>query len=161
MILRYSYHSEHNADKQDRWIHFALFLVAVLVTAAAAWQFYVHFTEWRTEESWYHLILGVVYLVVAGILAYLGIRQSRASRGETDRYVRVGEEELVWHLTQFEKERSLALADIKRVDRRNVRDLALTLTSGEVVVLPIYLIASHEKQEDLLKVLWSIVPQRD
>ena len=160
MKLRYSYHSEHNADRQDRWIHFVLYLGALALLLAAAQQLLVHFFGWESSTTGYwHLTLPAIYLIVAAVLAFLGGRARNASRGEADRYVRIDDERILWHLTQVDAETSVALANIERVDRRTIRDLVLTLESGEEKVLPIYLIANHEKQEELLRTLWHIVPK--
>lgn len=161
MKLRYSYHSEHNADKQDRWIHFVLFIGAILLLLAGGHQLYVHFTGWQTtgDDSYRHLMLGIIYLMSGIVIALWGMRLHNVSNGEADRFVRVDEEQITWDLTQIDGERSIQLADIARVERTSVRDLALTLASEQTVILPIYLIANEEKQEELLKVLWEIVPQ--
>lgn len=160
MKLRYSYHSEHNADQQDRWIHFVLFIGALALALAAVQQFYVQFFSWQAaeEESYLHLILGIAYGFITAVLIFWGVRLRNASRGEADRYVRINDEKLTWDLTQVDGEQKISLSDIKRVDRKSIRDLALTLKSGQTIMLPIYLIANHDKQEELLRVLWEIIP---
>ncbi|MFT5999474.1 MAG: hypothetical protein ACI81P_001932, partial [Neolewinella sp.] len=58
MILRYSYHSEHNAEPSNRWIHFLLFLGAFILLLAAGQQLFLYFTDWHAaddEHSWWHL----------------------------------------------------------------------------------------------------------
>lgn len=161
MKLRYSYHSEHSADNKDRWILFGLFIWSILMVLAGAQQLSVHFTSWGAagDSSYRHLVLGIIYLMVAAVLMFLGTRHYTASQGDADRYVRVEEENLVWELTQVDGKQTIPLATIQRVERRSIRDLELTLTSGEAMVLPIYLIAEQDKQEELLKVLWGIVPK--
>jgi hypothetical protein len=94
MKLRYAYHSEHNADKQDRWIHFVLFVGALLLLLAASQQLFLHFTAWHAADeahNWNHLILGIVYLLIAGPLTFIGLRLKNNSQGDADRYVRIGE----------------------------------------------------------------------
>lgn len=161
MKLLYSYHSEHSATNKDRWIHFALFLGAILLLLAGAQQLYVHFTSWQTTDdaSYWHLTVGVIYLVIAALMTFLGTRLHTTSQGDADRYVRVEQKNLVWDLTQVDGKQTVPLSTIQRVDRRSIRDLELTLATGEKMVLPIYLVASHDKQEELLKVLWEIVPK--
>jgi len=160
MKLRYSYHSEHNADKQDRWIHFVLFIGAIALVLAAAQQLYVQFFSWQAADdgSYLHLILGLAYLLIAAVLIFWGLRLRNASRGEADRYVRIDDKYLTWDLTQVDGEQKITLDDLERVDRQSIRDLALTLKSEQTVILPIYLIANHDKQEELLKLLWKITP---
>ncbi|MEM9928645.1 MAG: phage holin family protein [Bacteroidota bacterium] len=156
MRLRYSYHSEHHAEPRDRWIHFLLFIGAFALLLAAGQQFFLYFTDWHAaddEHSWWHLILALVYLLIGGVLAYLGYRQEHASRGAIDRYVRVGEDDLVWSLTQRTDEEKIKLADVAAVERLNIRDLKITLKDGTVAILPIFLVANAEKQAELIQVL--------
>lgn len=156
MKLRYSYHSEHHGEPRDRWAHFLLFLAALLLLFAAAQQAFLFFTDWHASDedpSWWPPVLGLLYLTVGGALAYLGYRHERGSRGGCDRYVRVGEDELVWSLTQRVAEDRLPLAEIVGVEQPTVRELRLTLRDGTTVVLPFYLITSTGKQEELLAVL--------
>jgi len=159
MILRYSYHSEHHAEPRARWVHFLLFLGAFILLLAAGQQLFLYFTDWHTSEeehSWWHLGLGLGYLLVGGGLAYAGYRHEYASRGPADRYVRVSNDELTWSLTQKLEEQKIALADIAGMERLNVRDLKLTLKDGNTVILPIYLVTNEAKQEELMEVLGSL-----
>lgn len=162
MKLLYNYHSEHNAGQKDRWMHFVLFLGAMALVLAAFHQFYVQFFSWRAadEASFWHLTLGIIYLIIAGIFTFIGLRVHNAGQGDADRYLRIDEKNLVWDLTQIDGEQSLRLVDIEGVDRQSIRDLTLTLKSAQTVIIPIYLIASQEKQEELLKVLWEIIPSK-
>ncbi|TXF88684.1 hypothetical protein FUA23_13540 [Neolewinella aurantiaca] len=158
MKLRYTYHSEHHAEPKDRWIHFLLFLGAFLLLLAAGQQWFMYFTDWHAsdqEHSLWHLGLGIVYLVIGAVLAYIGYRHEHASRGATDRYVRIDETHLRWSLTQKIDEASVALADIAAIERTNIRDLRVTLKNGENVILPIFLIASEGKQEELMEAIRS------
>lgn len=156
MKLRYTYHSEHHAEPTDRWVHFLLFLGAFLLLLAAGQQWFLYFTDWHAsdqEHSLWHLGLGVIYLVIGAVLAYIGYRHEHASRGVNDRYVRIDETHLRWSLTQKIDEKTVLLTDIASVERPNVRDLKLTLTDGSTVTLPIFLVASEGKQEELLATL--------
>ena len=160
MKLRYTYHSEHHADPKDRWVHFVLFLGAFLLLIAAGQQWFLFFTDWHAsdqEHSYWHLGLGIIYLIIGGVLAYIGYRHEHASRGACDRYARIDETHLRWSLTQKVDETAVALAEIKKVKRTNIRDLQLTLADGSIVVLPIYLIASEGKQEELMVALNSFL----
>jgi len=160
MKLRYSYHSEHHAEPSDRWVHFLLFLGAFLLLLAAGQQFFLFATDWHASDeghSWWHLALGLIYLFVGATLAYVGYRHEHASRGPADRYVRIGEDNLSWSLTQKVDEKKVALADIAAVERLNIRDLKLTLQNGDTVILPIYLITSDAKQEELLTSLNDVI----
>jgi hypothetical protein len=156
MILRYSYHSEHHAEPRARWVHFLLFLGAFILLLAAGQQLFLYFTDWHAtddENSWWHLGLGLGYLLVGGGLAYAGYRQEYASRGPADRYVRISDDDLTWNLTQKRDEQKIALADIASVERLNVRDLKVTLKDDNAVILPIYLVTNEAKQEELMAVL--------
>lgn len=160
MRLRYSYHSEHHAEPTDRWVHFLLFLGAFLLLLAAGQQFFLFVTDWHASDeahSWWHLTLGLIYLLVGAALAYAGYRHEHASRGPADRYVRVGEEDLTWSLTQKVDEKKVALADISTVERPNIRDLKLTLKDGSSVILPVYLVTCQAKQNDLLATLNEVI----
>lgn len=160
MKLRYSYHSEHHAEPSDRWVHFLLFLGAFLLLLAAGQQFFLFATDWHASDeghSWWHLTLGLAYLLVGAAMAYIGYRHEHASRGPADRYVRIGEDDLTWSLTQKLDEQNVALADITAVDRPNIRDLKLTLKGEKSVVLPIYLITCDAKQEELLTTLGEVI----
>lgn len=160
MKLRYSYHSEHHAEPSDRWVHFLLFLGAFVLLLAASQQFFLFATDWHASDeghSWWHLILGLIYLLVGATLAYVGYRHEHASRGPADRYVRIGEEDLSWSLTQKLEEKKIALADIAAVERTNIRDLKLTLQDGNTVILPVFLITSDAKQEELLTTLNELI----
>ncbi|MEO0733156.1 MAG: hypothetical protein AAFZ52_09995 [Bacteroidota bacterium] len=159
MKLHYVYHSEHNADAQDRWVHFLLFAGALVLLFAGGQQLFLFFTDWHAtdhEHSWWHLGLGLGYLVVGLGLGYYGYRVDRASRGAADRYVRVDEEYLSWHLHQQDDKEQVALAQIKKVERRNIRDLVLTLKSGTEITLPVFLIGNEGKQEELMRVLGEV-----
>lgn len=160
MRLRYSYHSEHHAEPTDRWVHFLLFLAAFVLLLAAGQQWFLWWTDWHATDdgnSHYHLGLGTLYLVTGALLAYGGYRQEHASRGDDDRYVRIGETDLTWSLTQVTDEQCLPLADLRAVDHANVRELKLTLTDGTVTVLPIYLVTNLAKQEELVATLQAVV----
>lgn len=160
MKLRYSYHSEHHAEPSARWVHFLLFLGAFILLLAAGQQFFLFATDWHASDeghSWWHLTLGLIYLTVGAVLAYVGYRHEHASRGPADRYVRIGEDDLTWSLTQKLEEKKIALADIASVERPNIRDLKISLKDGEVVILPIFLITSEGKQEELLATLKEVL----
>ncbi|OAV43321.1 hypothetical protein [Lewinella sp. 4G2] len=156
MPLRFTYHSEHHADKQDRWIHFLLFAGAFLLLIAGLYELFLFITDWNSaeeEHSYYYLIFAVGYLLLGGLLAYAGIRHVNANHDPADRYVRVSETELIWSLTQHPDVFKVALADIASVEQPNVRDLVITKKDGGKEVLPIYLISNEEKQRELVKVL--------
>ncbi|MFT4751368.1 MAG: hypothetical protein ACI819_001820 [Neolewinella sp.] len=160
MKLRYTYHSEDHAEPRDRWVHFLLFLGAFLLLLAAGQQWFLYFTDWHAadnENSYWHLGLGVAYLIVGALLAYIGYRHKHASRSATDRYARIDETHLRWSLTQKADEETILLADIASVDQPNVRDLKVTLKDGNTVIVPIYLIAGEEKQEELLETVRNIL----
>ena len=59
--------------------------------------------------------------------------------------------------TQKADEETILLADIASVDQPNVRDLKVTLKDGNTVIVPIYLIAGEEKQEELLETVRNIL----
>ena len=156
MKLRYTYHSEHHADNKDRWFHFVLFAGAFLLLLAAGQQFFLFFTDWHAsdeEHSWWHLGLGVTYLLGGLLMAYAGYRADHASRGDLDRYVRVSEKHLSWKLDQKEGEQELLLEDITGIERPNIRDLVLKIQGGSQIFLPIYLVTHEGKQNELMAIL--------
>ena len=156
MKLLYSYHNVHNASQQSRWIHFILFIGAFLLVLLALQQLYLYFTAWHvTDETrnWQTLILGCVYLTLAGIFSWFTVRSKYAAKQATDRYVRVTEDQLLWKLTQKEAVQSVPLRSITAIEQPNIRDLILHLSSDEQVTLPIYLIADEGKQKALLAAL--------
>ncbi|MEM1358161.1 MAG: hypothetical protein AAGF89_08180 [Bacteroidota bacterium] len=156
MKLRYSYHSEHHADTQDRWMHFLLFAGALLLLFAAGQQFFLFFTDWHAadhEHSWWPLGLGALYLFFGLGIAYLGYRLDSNSRGNADRYIRIDEDYLSWHLHQQDQVEQVALAEVAEVERTNIRDLVISLKSGSKITLPIYLVGNEAKQKELITVL--------
>jgi hypothetical protein len=160
MKLRYSYHSDHHAGPTNRWVHFTLFLGAFLLLLAAGQQWFLYFTDWHTSEEdhpYWHLALGLLYLLVGGTMVYFGYRQKNARRGVANRYVRVGEDQLAWRLGQESAKQTVDLKDLATVERPNIRDLKLTLNDGTTITLPIYLIASEPKQDELLETLTALV----
>lgn len=155
MKLRYRYHSEHHAGLRDRYLHFVYFAIALPLLLFAWIEFDAHRKSWETtgDQSLRPVLAIVGSVIGAGLMIFQGIRASRATRGKADRYVRINDEHIVWNLTQVEGEQRVALADVDRVQRRSIRDLELTLKSGEKRALPIYLIAGDAQQEELLRVL--------
>lgn len=129
-----------------------------MLLLAAGQQWFLYFTDWHAadhEHSYWHLGLGVIYLIVGAVLAYIGYRHKHASHGACDRYARIDETHLRWSLTQKADEETILLADVASVERPNVRDLKVTLKDGSTVILPIFLIASEGKQEELIETVQS------
>lgn len=156
MKLRYSYHSEHQAKFSERWFHFLLYLIAFFLLLAAGQKFFLFATDWRTsddEQSWWLLIQGLIFLLMGGTAAYTGYVYKRATRSLAERFVQIGEKTLNWNLTQEPDYKKVVLADLAAVERPNIRDLKLTLKDGITVILPIYLITSEAKQDELLNTL--------
>ena len=160
MTLRYTYHSEHHADRQDRWVHFLLFAGAFLLLIGGVYELFLFFTDWThdaQEHSWWHLVISLLYLLLGGLLAYAGIRHVHAGKHHpSERYVRVDDERLVWRLDQLDTEQRVPLASIASVHQPSIRDLVITLRDGSRRTLPIYLVTNSEKQEELVRELNSV-----
>lgn len=153
MTLRYTYHSEHHADRQDRWIHFLLYAGAFLLFLAGLYELFLFFTDWNGaegEHSYWYLLFGLGYLLIGGLLAYTGYRYNNHQGDASERFVRMNATELSWNLEQEDKVHRVLLADIQSVEHPNVRDLVLNLKDEGRQVLPIYLIANPEKQQELI-----------
>ncbi len=157
MKLHYSYHSEHHASPFDRWRHFLLYLCALLLVYAGSSALYYHFTHWEggeDERQWWQLLLGIVYLLTGGLLAYLAYRHETHRHTDlTERFVHIDDTHLEWNLEQNEEIHRVALADVIAAERTNIRDLVLEREDGSRVIFPIYLVVGNEKQEDLIRVL--------
>lgn len=158
MKLRFSYHSEHHADRTDRWRHFLHYAGALLLIIAGNQQLYYYFTHWSGSDGggarWWNLALGLLCLMVGLWLAYSVFRAEDSDTVEaTDRYVRVDERQLVWKLEQGQPEQRLLLAEVAAVQRMNVRQLDIRLRDGSVRSLPIFLVPGREKQDELIRTL--------
>lgn len=160
MKLRYSYHSEPTTKPRARWVHFLLFSGAFLLLVAAAQQFFLFFTDWHAsdqEHSYWFLILGLVYLLLGGLLAWWGYRLVNARRANFARYVHIDEAFITWQLYQPDGVQRLALKDLVKAEQLNVRELQLTRADGSTQVLPIYLVDGAAKQEELLATLRTVI----
>ena len=156
MKLRYSYRPEHQAAGRHRWVHFLLFAAAALLLIGGIYELFLFFTDWNhdvDDHSWWYLVFAAIYLAIGSLLAYAGIRHVNANRHPGERYVRVDDEKLSWHLTQTGEAEEVALADIESVAEPNVRDLVITTKGGSVKTLPIYLITDPAKQRGLVAIL--------
>lgn len=154
MILRYTYHSEHHADRQHRWVHFLTFAGAVLLLIAGAYELFLFFTDWHSSDDahgYWTLALALAYLIVGGALTYAGIRHVNHADHTTERYVRVDDENLMYHLGK--EEGTIPLTQIANVNRPNIRDLRIELKDGSTRLLPLYLITNKEKQDELITTL--------
>ncbi len=160
--MRYTYHSEHNAGHQHRWMRFLLFAGAFLLLLAGLYELFLFFTDWSAAEddhAWWYLALAVLYLSLGGLLTYAGLRHLNGKSHPEERFLTVSDDAIRWSLTQDPTTHELPLEDLAGVERLNVRDLRLTTKSGEHRVVPIYLIANEPKQEQLLTVLNTYLQQ--
>ncbi len=160
MKLRYSYHSEPTAKPRAPWVHFLLFSGAFLLLVAAAQQFFLFSTDWHAsdqEHSYWFLILGLVYLLLGGALAWWGFRLVKARRSDFERYVHIDDASITWQLYQPDGVQRMALKDLVKAEQLNVRELQLTRTDGSTLVLPIYLVDGEAKQEELLETLRKVI----
>ncbi len=159
MTPTYDFHTPPPPNpRTTRLLHWLFYLGALLLLVAAIHSLYLYFTHWSGGEDdhpiW-QLVLGLVYLVVSGLIAYATYTHGRGDDGKTplQRYVRIQEGKLVYELDQLNGRQEIALDRIDRVTRASVRDLLLELRGGERVLLPIYLIDDEGKQEELEEVL--------
>lgn len=159
----YSYHADHPNPRTTRLLHVLFYLGALLLLAAAGHSLYLYFTHWSAPDDssgvW-HLLLGLIYLVVSGLIAYATYTHGgTAGQDETppDRYVEVDNGQLVYELNQLEGRQTVDLGAVARVERPSVRDLVLYLRDGQRVVVPIYLIDDEAKQQELERTLSGLV----
>ena len=156
MTTPFTYHSEHHADRQHRWIHFLMFAAAFVLILAGAYEVFLYFTDWHATEddhSWLHLILAAIYLTIGGLLAFAGYRHIHSDPHVGERFVTIKDGVLSYHLIVTEPTEQIDLTDIVAVEQPNVRDLVLQLRDGSKRILPIYLITNEHKQTELVDAL--------
>ena len=156
MTTPFTYHSEHHADRQHRWIHFLMFAAAFVLILAGIYESFLYLTDWHAAEddhSWFHLVLAGIYLTVGGLLAFAGMRHVRSGQHVGERFVTIKEGTLSYHLITTEPTQRITVAEITAVERRNVRDLVICLRDGTERILPIYLITNELKQAELVEAL--------
>ncbi|CAH0998842.1 hypothetical protein LEM8419_00157 [Neolewinella maritima] len=158
MTPDYDFHTTPPDPRTTGLLHALFYLAAVLLLAAAIYTLYLYFTHWSGGEDdhpiW-QLILGLVYLVASGLIAYATYTHANGSDGEVppERYVRIADGRLVYDLDQLSGRQEVDLDRIVKVSRPSVRDLVLDLSDGTQQVLPIYLIDEDGKQEELERAL--------
>ena len=159
MTPTYDFHTPPPPNpRTTRLLHWLFYLGALLLLVAAIHSLYLYFTHWSGGEDdhpiW-QLVLGLIYLVVSGLIAYATYTHGQGDEEELPppRYVRIENGKLTYELDQLNGRQEIALDRIKRVKRASVRDLLLELRDGERVLLPIYLIDDEGKQAELEEVL--------
>lgn len=153
MIPDYHFRADHPGQGSPRLMYILFYTGAALLLAAAIYEFYLYFTHWAVgDERGYlwQLILGIIYLIVSGIVAYFTYRRSSNSEeAPPDRYVIVQGGVLTYELDQLNGKQRLDLSQLAATSRPSVRDIVLTMRDGREVVLPIYLIDEEDKQAEL------------
>ena len=157
VIPEYHFRTEHPDPGTTRFLHVLFYLGAVLLLVAAVHAFYVYFTTWSGGDDNSHvwqLVLGVVYLIVSGLIAYNTYHHGEDAVGPApERFVSVIDGRMRYSLDQLSGENELDLRRLRAVTRPSVRDLILTLDDDSQRVLPIYLIDEEAKQEELERIL--------
>ena len=159
--MTYSFHADHAAPdpKVTRWLHVLFYLAALLLLLAGSYSLYLYFTHWSAgedDEEWWHLVLGLIYLIISGLIAYATYRHGgpdAVDEAAPPRYVAIENGRMVYELNQLEGRQEVQLSEVERVERPSVRDLILHLRSGQRRVLPIYLIDDEAKQQELEQLL--------
>ena len=158
MTAQYDFHTTPPNPRTTRLLHWLFYLGALLLLVAAIHSLYLYFTHWsggENDSSIWQLILGLVYLVVSGLIAYATYTHGGGDDDEVapPRYVRIRDGKLTYELEQTAGRQEIALDRIVKVTRPSVRDLLLELRDGERILLPIYLIDEEDKQKELEGVL--------
>ncbi|WP_116108058.1 DUF308 domain-containing protein [Lewinella sp. IMCC34191] len=152
MAPDFHFRADHPDPGTTRWLHICFYLGAVLLAIAGVYELYLYATHWSAGEDSSHLwmlILGVIYLVVAGLVAYATYNHGGSGEIPPERFVRIQDGVMTYQLDQLQKEQKIRLANVRSVHRPTVRDLVLELTDGRRVTLPVYLIDEEEKQREL------------
>ncbi len=158
MIPDYHFRAEHANPRTTRLFHLLFYLGAALLLVAAGQSLYFYFTDWSASDDghfWY-LILGLLYLLVSGLIAWFTYHHGDGQETPPDRYVEIRDGIMVWELDQLNGKQRVDLDTVVRADRPSVRDFLLTLQDGTQIVLPIFLVDEEAKQVELENILLAI-----
>ncbi len=139
-------------------LHLLFYLGAVLLLVAAIHSLYLYFTDWSAGDDghfWY-LVLGLVYLLVSGLIAWFTYHHGAGEETPPDRYLEIRNGVMTWELDQLKGKQRVDLKSVVRAERPSVRELSLTLQGGREVVLPIYLVDEEAKQVELENILLTV-----
>ncbi|NJB86770.1 hypothetical protein GGR26_002547 [Lewinella marina] len=156
MIPDYHFRADHSATGTARWIYLLLYAGAALLLVAAVYELYLYFTHWAIGDERDHvwqLILGILYLVVSGLVAYFTSQRHGREETPPERFVTIKDGILTYQLDQLNGKQRVDLRHLVATRRPSVRDLTLELKDGQRVELPIYLIDDEAKQAELEKIL--------
>ena len=158
MVAEYHFRAAHPNPRTTRWLHVLFYCGALLLALAGAYELYQYATHWTDGTDHSHvwqLVLGVVYLTVAGLVASATYHHGGSGEIPPDRYVDIRNGKLIYELDQLAGKQTVELGELRRVTRPSVRELILELRDGSQQVLPVYLIDEDEKQAELERVLRS------
>ena len=158
MIPDYHFRTEHPNPQTTRLLHLLFYLGAVLLLVAAGHSLYLYFTDWSAGDDghfWY-LLLGLIYLLVSGLIAWFTYHHGDGHETPPDRYVEIRDGTMIWELDQLNGKQTVDLNTVVQADRPSVRDFLLTLEDGRQVILPIYLVDEENKQVELENILMGV-----
>lgn len=158
MIPDYRFRTAPPDPRTTRLLHWLFYLGALLLLVAAVHSLYRYLTEWTAGDDNSHLwdlLLGIVYLIASGLIAYATYRHGSGPREELapERYADIKDGILTYQLDQLSGTQRIDLGQVRQVTKPSVRELVLTTEGGERHVLPIYLIDEEEKQRELEGIL--------
>ncbi len=156
MADEFHFHADHPDPDTTRWLHVSFYIGALLLAIAGVYELYRYATHWAVgdDQSYlWQLILGIVYLVVAAVIAYGTYNHGGSGEIPPERFVHITGGTMVYQLDQLNGRQEIRLADIQAVHRPSVRDLILELIGGQKVIMPIYLIDEAEEQAKLENIL--------
>ena len=152
MAADFHFRADHPNPRTTRWLHVLFYVGAFLLAFAGVYELYQYATHWTDGNDHSHLwqlALGIVYLIVAALIAYATYNHGGSGEIPPDRYVEVTGNTLVYELDQLDGRQTVDLRNLVAVDRPSVRELYLELRDGRRVVLPVYLIDDEARQEAL------------
>lgn len=156
MVAEYHFRADHPNPRTTRWLHVMFYCAALLLALAGVYELYQYATHWTDGTDHRHvwqLVLGLVYLVVAGLVTYATYHHGGSGEVPPERYVAIRNGRLEYELDQLAGKQTVDLRSLRRITRPSVRELILELHDGRQQILPVYLIDEEEKQEELERVL--------
>jgi hypothetical protein len=158
VIADYQFRSDHQPDpRTTRWFHLLFYLGALLLLVAAVHSIYVYWTDWSAGDDNSHLwnlLLGLVYLIVSGLIAYATYHHGRGREEPApSRYLIIEDGVMTYELDQLAGRRVVDLTGLESVSQPSVRELRLRFRDKEDLSLPVYLIDEPEKQVELRETL--------
>ncbi|MGB3800889.1 MAG: DUF308 domain-containing protein [Lewinella sp.] len=152
MAPEFHFRADHPDPGTTRWLHICFYVGAVLLAVAGVYELYLYATHWSAgDDSSYlwMLVLGIVYLIVAGLVAYATYNHGGSEEIPPERFVHIEGGVMTYELDQLQGREEIRLADIQAVHRPSVRELILELRDGKRITMPVYLIDEEDKQNEL------------